>query len=314
VDGSHIRTLLLTFFYRQMAPLVEHGHLFIAQPPLFSVAKGKRETYFKDADALDDFLLSAGTDGVSVQPSKGEAVTTEHLKNIAKKVLRYREKLGLADRKRDKRIVDALVRGTSAELDMLRPRSAIGHATMPVDLARIEADVVEPMKAFLARQDGDAMDRLDVRVKEVRDGAEIVVESRKVGARRVSVIDAPFLASVDFAELRALAKPFRDLAPPFAVRRDEGEPVFHDSLDAVVQSLRDAGGKGASIKRYKGLGEMNPEQLWETTMDPKQRVILQVQVKKTDSENDIFETLMGDQVEPRREFIEKNALEARLDV
>ncbi len=110
VDGSHIRTLLLTFFYRQMGELLEHGHLFIAQPPLFRVAKGKKEDYLKDEDALDDFLLSLGIDGVVVHASNGETIEGEHLKNIAKKVLRYRERLALIDRRRDKRVVDALVR------------------------------------------------------------------------------------------------------------------------------------------------------------------------------------------------------------
>ncbi len=111
-----------------------------------------------------------------------------------------------------------------------------------------------------------------------------------------------------------LTKPFRDLPDPFTVRRDGGDPVEYPTLDEVVTALKETGSKGVSIQRYKGLGEMNPEQLWETTMDPSKRVILQVQVRKTERENDIFETLMGDQVEPRRDFIERNALDARLDI
>jgi DNA gyrase subunit B len=314
VDGSHIRTLLLTFFYRQMAPLVEHGHLFIAQPPLYRAAKGKKEDYFKGDDELNDFLLTQGINGVVVKAAGGEMLEGEHLKNIAKKVLRYREKLAVVDRRRDKRVVDALVHGTPLEIDMLRPRSAIGHAPMPVDLARLQSEIVEPMKTFLTKFHPDALDRLDVKVVEVEMGAELRIESRKVGARRFTIVDGSFLASADFAELKQLSKPFKDLRGPFVVRRDNGDPVEHDTIDAAVTALKEHGSKGVSVTRYKGLGEMNPEQLWETTMDPSKRVILQVQIKKTDLENEIFETLMGDQVEPRREFIERNALDAHLDI
>jgi DNA gyrase subunit B len=314
VDGSHIRTLLLTFFYRQMSPLLEHGHLFIAQPPLYRVAKSKKEEYLKDEDALDDYLLGQGTDGVVVTAANGEPIEGEHLKNVAKKVLRYRDRLEVVDRRRDKRVVDALVRGTPLEIDMLRPRSAIGHEPMPVDLSRLQSEILDPMRAFLEKFYPDALDRLEATIAEVETGAELRIESRKVGARRKTIIDGSFLASQDFADLKMLSRPFKDLAGPFTVRRDGGDPIEYPTLDAVVTALKEAGSKGVSIQRYKGLGEMNPEQLWETTMDPKKRVILQVQVRKTDKENDIFETLMGDQVEPRREFIERNALDAHLDI
>jgi DNA gyrase subunit B len=148
----------------------------------------------------------------------------------------------------------------------------------------------------------------------VEMGAELRVESRHVGARRRTIMDGSFLASQDFADLKQLSKPFKDLPGPFSVRRDGGDPAEYPTLDAVVTALKEFGSKGVNIQRYKGLGEMNPSQLWETTMDPSKRVILQVQVRKTDRENDIFETLMGDQVEPRREFIERNALDAHLDI
>jgi DNA gyrase subunit B len=211
-------------------------------------------------------------------------------------------------------VVDALVRGTPLEIDMLRPRSAIGHAPMPVDLERLQNEIVQPMRAFLEKFHQDALDRLEISVVEVETGAELRIESRKVGARRRTVIDGSFLASQDFADLKQLSKPFKDLAGPFSVSRDGGDALEYATLDAVVTALKEAGSKGVGVQRYKGLGEMNPEQLWETTMDPKKRVILQVQVRKTDKENDIFETLMGDQVEPRREFIERNALDAHLDI
>jgi DNA gyrase subunit B len=316
VDGSHIRTLLLTFFYRQMPTLIEHGHLYIAQPPLFRVAKGKKENYLKDQDTLDDFLLDQGIEGVAIQPKDGDPITGPHLKNVAKNVLRYEERLMHVDRRRDKRLVDAIVRGTPLDLDMLRPRSGIGHPpSEAVDPAKLEAQVIAPMKAFLAQYYPDALVKLTHDITKGEGAGSIVFESRRMGARRRTVIDGSFLASGDFNRLRALAKSFKDLKPPFTLMRDgeaQGQlPTIHEA----VSKLKEQGSKGMSVQRYKGLGEMNPEQLWETTMDPTKRMTLKVQMSKTESENDVFETLMGDQVEPRRAFIEKNALEAaRLDI
>ncbi len=317
VDGSHIRTLLLTFFYRQMLPLLEHGHLYIAQPPLYRVQKGKKEDYLKDDDALDDHLLTRGVDQVIVTAaSGGDPLHGEHLKNVAKKVLRYDDCLAQIDRRRDRRIVDGLVRATDIDLEMLRPRTAVGQADpVPVDVTRLEQEVVAPLKAYLAKVYPESVARLKVDVEESEGGARIRVESRRLGARRQTVIDGPFLAGADFNELRSLAAFFRNFQGPFSVRRGEAEVFEQPTLDQVVRGLREFGSKGVNIQRYKGLGEMNAEQLWETTMDPEQRVVLQVQMSKTESENAIFETLMGDQVEPRRDFIERNALDAgRIDI
>jgi DNA gyrase subunit B len=317
VDGSHIRTLLLTFFYRQMPALIEHGHLYIAQPPLFRVAKGKKEHYVKDQDSLDDFLLDQGIEGVLIQPTGGDPITGPHLKNIAKNVLRYEERLLHVDRRRDKRLVDALVRGTPIEVDMLRPRSGIGHASSEgVDPAKIEQQVIAPMRAFLEQHHPDALIKLthDI-VRSEGGGVHIVLESRRLGARRRTMIDGSFLASGDFNRLRALSKSFKDLKAPFGVSRDGDTVEQLPTIQAAVARLKEQGSKGNYVQRYKGLGEMNAEQLWETTMDPTKRVTLKVHMAKTESENDVFETLMGDQVEPRRAFIEKNALEAaRLDI
>ena len=171
------------------------------------------------------------------------------------------------------------------------------------------------MKTWLQEAHPDALDKITVNIVQ-RDGAfEIHFESRRQGARRRTVIDSAFLASSEFSRLRGLAKNFKDLVAPYTLQRDGGEPIAFETIDAMVERLEQAGSKGVNIQRYKGLGEMNPEQLWETTMNPDNRVVLQVQMTKTDTENDIFETLMGDQVEPRREFIEHNALDvARIDV
>jgi DNA gyrase subunit B len=318
VDGSHIRTLLLTFFYRQMPSLIEHGHLYIAQPPLFRVVKAKREVYLKDQDALDDFLLDQGVEGVQLTPSGGEAISGPHLKNIAKNVLRYEERLTHVDRRRDKRIVDALVRATPLDIDMIRPRSGIGHAPAvdgAADPSKIEELVLTPAKQYLEKFHPEVLNKLKADVVKPDGQSQIVIESRRNGARRRTVIDGSFLASADFNRLRAYAKTFRDLKAPFVLTRTGQPAETLQTVEQAVTRLKDQASKGMTVSRYKGLGEMNAEQLWETTMDPARRVTLRVQMAKTDTENDVFETLMGDQVEPRRAFIEKNALDAaRLDI
>ncbi len=316
VDGSHIRTLLLTFFYRQMPELVEHGHLYIAQPPLYRASKNKKEVYLKDDDARADYLLGIGVDNVVVTPTVGKPIEGEHLKNVAKNVLRYRETLALTNRRRDARLVDALVRATSIELEMLRPKSSIGEAVDGgADRAQLQAEVLDPMKVYLQAHYPEVVPKLEMGFAERHGALELEFESRRQGARRKSVIDPVFLASRDFLRLQGLGRTFKDFSGPFTVTVPGAEPKVFDRIEQVVTELEARGSKGQSIQRYKGLGEMNAEQLWETTMDPEVRVLLQVQMTKSDQENDIFETLMGDQVEPRREFIETNALEvANLDV
>ncbi|MGF1509046.1 MAG: DNA topoisomerase (ATP-hydrolyzing) subunit B [Myxococcota bacterium] len=317
VDGSHIRTLLLTFFYRQMAELVERGHLYIAQPPLYRMQKGKRERYFKDDEALRSYLLETGTDEVVITDARGVRLEGEHLRNVAIQVLRYEDQLKVADRRRDKRIIDALVRGTHLEIDMLRPPTSVDEAPQdPKDVAdRIEREVVPAVRAFLEHHHPDALDKIVLLVRSTEVGAEIFVETRRMGARRQLTVDGALLASPEFARLRQMSSAFRDMVPPFSLQRDERDPVEFSTLTEAVHEMREYGGKGVTIGRYKGLGEMNPDQLWETTMDPDKRVMLQVHMSRSEDENDIFETLMGDQVEPRRAFIERNALEvSNLDV
>ena len=314
VDGSHIRTLLLTFFYRQMPELVEHGHLYIAQPPLYRLAKGRKEFYVKDEEARDDYLLSNGVDGVVMTTADDERLDGEHLKNVAKAVLRYQKELEITDRRRDQRLVDALIRATPLQLESLRPASTVGDDAA-WNASDLEEKILQPMKAWLEAHQPETLEKLQANIVEKDGTLELHFESRRQGARRRSVIDSHFLASAEFSHLRALAKNFKDLTGPYTLQRDAGEPMEFTTVDDVVAKLEEVGSKGINIQRYKGLGEMNPEQLWETTMNPENRVVLQVQMNKTDTENDIFETLMGDQVEPRREFIEHNALDAaRIDV
>ena len=314
VDGSHIRTLLLTFFYRQMRPLIEHGHLFIAQPPLYRIARGKNARYLKDDDALDEHLLRQGVEGVIVTPHEQDPVEGEHLKNVAKKVLRYRALLQGANRRRDSRIIDGLIRGTTLDRELLAPRSSIDDSPS-LDLAGIDARVIEPLRAYLALRYPDVLGKLETNV--VSDIAHPVIRfvSRELGAIRRTPIDGAYLAGAEYTALLAQHEGFGALQGPFSLSVSGKEPESLDTIEAVVDRLYELGKKGISIQRYKGLGEMNPNQLWETTMDPDVRVMLQVRLSKTDNEDAIFETLMGDQVEPRREFIERHALDvSNLDV
>ncbi len=318
VDGSHIRTLLLTFFYRQMAQLVEHGHLYIAQPPLFRMSKGKQERYFKDEDSLRDYLLGVAVDGVVVTDSEGTVLEGEHLKNVAFAVLRYQDLLQSVDRRRDRRVVDAVARGTELEIDELRPPTAVGatdEAQAP-DSERLQREVLPRIRRFLEAEYPEAAEKLELEVRSHQGAAEIVVDTLRTGVRRRTVIDASFLASADFSRLRGLSSTWRGLAGPFSLKRDDRQdPAAYPSMAALVEQLREFGSKGVTIGRFKGLGEMSAEKLWETTMDPEKRVILQVQMNRSADENEMFETLMGDQVEPRRAFIERNALDVvNLDV
>ncbi len=314
VDGSHIRTLLLTFFYRQMKSLIEHGHLYIAQPPLFRVSKGKKEIYLKDQEALEDHLLELGMDGVSLVPTDGEPVDGLHLRNLAKKVLRYEARMENADRRRDRRVVNALVRGTVAEATSIKPRPAEGGESAP-DAESMQTLIVEPLLAYLEKHDPEILKDLKHEVIVSGGHPHVRIDTRQVGQRRQTVIDTAFLNGQEFTELRNLARHFADLGGPFVLK--EGDAVVGEcqTLNEAVNTLIEGAKKGHNIQRYKGLGEMNPEQLWETTMDPAKRTFLKVSLDKSESEELIFETLMGDQVEQRREFIEKHALDvSNLDI
>ncbi len=316
VDGSHIRTLLLTFFYRQMRPLIEKGHLFIAQPPLYRVAKGKREIYLKDDEALDDHILKLGVEGAILTAAGADPLEGEHLRNLAKRVLRYRALLRKVQRRRDPRVVDALVKASTIDVEHLRPRTVVaGLPDRDEDPAALRA-LLDPAIDYLKATHPGIEHGLVVTVLPEARHPRIEILTRELGSRRKTLIDGAFLAGPDFTALRTHDQVIRELRGPFEVRLGEAkEPISLPTLDLAVDAIYDSGKKGQNIQRYKGLGEMNPEQLWETTMDPDRRVMLQVRLSKSEAEDSIFETLMGDQVEPRREFIERNALEvSRLDI
>jgi len=302
VDGSHIRTLLLTFFYRQMPELIERGYLYIAQPPLFRVAKGKKETYLKDERALEEFLLEAGTESAKVEAGNG-FVEGEELKALSRKIIDYRAALARVDRRRDARVVDALVQASSFDLSTL------------TDEARIQEEIAK-MEGWLRRVHPDALPlAVSVEEDEEQSSRRVVVRSNASGLSRETVLDHDFLAGVELGELRRHAEAFRGLGEgPY--RLHLGNDVIEvQSVQEIEEKITREASRGFNIQRYKGLGEMNPEQLWETTMNPETRSLLQVKIQDAVESDQIFTILMGDAVEPRREFIESHALEAtNLDI
>ncbi len=304
VDGSHIRTLLLTFFYRHFPEIVERGYLFIAQPPLYRVKKGKREIYLKNEQALDEFLLDSATENLMLRPSSGgEAIGGEALRHLARLAGRYRRLLRAVDRRLDARLVDAIVKAAHLSKADLKDPKLIAKA-----LARLE----EYFDAY-------APELRDVVLKLAPDsehgGYKIEAPVRPSGIRRATVIDFAFLDSPEFADLSALHQELSVMGPSPYRLVSGGDTVDFDRVEDLADRVNELGKKGLQIQRYKGLGEMNPEQLWETTMDPSRRTLLQVRVEDAFEADRLFSTLMGDLVEPRRDFIAQNALNVRnLDV
>ena len=303
VDGSHIRTLLLTFFFRQMPALLEKGYLYIAQPPLYRVAKGKKEQYLKDQAAMDGFLLDAGTEKAEL--AAGElTIGGADLKTLAQDALRYRVLLDRTDRRRDKRLVDAAIQLGDLDESTLRERDRL-HAQAEAIFA----------KAQRLYPEIDARDAAEVRHDQEHDRWYVVFRTWVAGAPRETRFDEEYLSGPEWVELLALHGELAQLGPgPYALRLDGKEQEVADVFEAV-EALKAAASQGQTIQRYKGLGEMNPEQLWETTMDPSKRTFLQVRVDDAVEADEIFGILMGDAVDQRREFIEKHALDAQnLDI
>jgi DNA gyrase subunit B len=302
VDGAHIRTLLLTFFFRQMPEVIEKGYLYIAQPPLYRLAKGKKENYLKDEGALDEHLLSIGTEKAKLV--SGELVLTgSDLKRLAQDAIRYRAMLQRVDRRRDSRIVDAAIQLGDLDVHLLKQHEAVKEQAQKIfeKAQRLHPDI-EARAAKIER--------------DVEHDCDLLVFGTTVsGAARETKLDFDYLSGPEWGELAALHAALAEIGPaPYKLETAEGESEVDDVFEAV-EALKRGAVQGQIIQRYKGLGEMNPEQLWETTMDPEQRTMLQVRVDDSVEANDVFSVLMGDAVEPRREFIEKHALDVQnLDV
>jgi DNA gyrase subunit B len=304
VDGSHIRTLLLTFFYRHFAEVVERGYLYIAQPPLYRVKRGKKELYLKNEQALEEFLLESATENLQLRgPSGGAPVTGEKLRQLARQAGRYKRILKALDRKYDARLVDAIVKAARLAKADLRDQMVVAKA-----LTRLQ----EYFDTY-APELSDAV--LKVAPDSEHGGFKIEAPARPNGVRKSTTIDFQLMDSPEFADLTTLHAELTVLGPPPYFLEAEKETVEFTRLEDLAERLHELGKKGLAIQRYKGLGEMNPEQLWETTMDPARRTLLQVRVEDAYEADRLFSTLMGDLVEPRREFIAQNALNVRnLDV
>jgi len=308
VDGSHIRTLLLTFFYRQMPELVEKGYLFIAQPPLFKVKKGKQERYLKDEPSLDDYLIELGTEDVrlrSTSSNNGNGIAGQPLQNFIKKISRWEKLMAMVARnkKKNRNVVEALLL-----------EDGFGDETLhdPKALQALEGRLASYV-ALVAPDQSPLSCMLEDDVEH--NCFKLIVATRANGTGFQTVIDREFLISPEFKEIRKL---YNDLIssgmPPYAVENGEQKAQLR-SLTEVFHYFMESGKKGLVVQRYKGLGEMNPGQLWETTMNPETRVLLQVRIEDAVEANDIFSTLMGDEVEPRRKFIEDHALTVKnLDI
>jgi len=302
VDGAHIRTLLLTFFYRQMPQVIERGHLFIAQPPLYKIKKGKNERYLKNDSIFEDYLIELGTENLRLKV-KAKDGAGKVLADLTKKLIRYSRILNLVRGKSDPRVVDALVQATEITIDTLKnPKQLDAQADK---LSKFLADQYPELKDF----------QLETKMDEEHSTQKLVYKTLYNGTLRDSTIGMELINSPEVIELKNLNKGFKEWGEgPFSVILKDKEIKFED-LQKVKDFILDQGKEGLYIQRYKGLGEMNPEQLWETTMNAETRTLLQVKVDDAVEADQIFTILMGDQVEPRREFIEQNALTVKnLDI
>ncbi|KRR03643.1 DNA gyrase subunit B [Bradyrhizobium jicamae] len=298
VDGAHIRTLLLTFFYRQMRELIDRGHLYIAQPPLYKVTRGKSEQYLKDERALEDYLISTGLDDCVFKPASGSERAGRDLLSLVEDARVIRGILNNLHSRYNRKVVE---------------QAAIAGVLNP----RITADIATANAAaeYIAKR----MDKLADEVERgwvgrFAEGEGFFFERTIRGVKDVAIIDDALLGSADARKLDDYAAKLQEAYPnPGLLRRKDAETTIHGPV-SLFEAVTDAGRKGVALQRYKGLGEMNPDQLWETTLDTNERSLLQVKVKEVDEADDIFTKLMGDVVEPRREFIQDNSLSANVDV
>ena len=324
VDGSHIRTLLLTFYFRHMKALIERGYLYIAQPPLFGVKKGKKApVYCKDDKALEQYLFSQGcADVILTVPAQETPYSGEDLVQLGEGIRRYQKLLPLVHHL-DQRGLSAVVleKQPLADAPPGSERAAFGGWT---EMLR-QRDLLEQLReASLSRFVSQyPEERFDIDIEEdeeaVGEDGRMVYRMRLSsyvnGIRHICVLSQAMVRRTEFQQLDREARPLRMLGrPAFSLQTKQGA-VEVMSVEGIAEKLLEIGQKGCEIQRYKGLGEMNPEQLWETTMDPQHRSLLQVHLQDLEKADEIFTVLMGDQVEPRKFFIESNALRVRnLDV
>jgi Type IIA topoisomerase (DNA gyrase/topo II, topoisomerase IV), B subunit len=288
-----------------MPDLVEKGHLFIAQPPLYKIKRGKQERYLKDEAMLEDHLIELGTDKVRLRATQdGNGLVGQPLQSFIKKVARTEKLMGLIARKRKNRtVVEALLLDDSFSDETLKDEKAlVSLQSRLASYVNLTAPEQAPLSCAL-EEDAE------------HNCFKLIVSTRANGTGHQTVIDREFLSSPEYKEIKKL---FNDLLaigmPPYSIEEGESKTPLK-SFPEILNYVMEGGKKGQYIQRYKGLGEMNPAQLWETTMNPETRVLLQVRVEDAVEADEIFSTLMGDEVEPRRKFIEEHALTVKnLDI
>jgi DNA gyrase subunit B len=304
VDGSHIRTLLLTFFYRQIPMLIERGHIYIAQPPLYKVKRGKQETYVKDDNELNAMLLNGALENAALHVNaEAPPLAGSALEMLARHYMEVQAIIRRWTRRYDERLLEQLI-----YLPPVRPSE--------LDQAEFMQGWMRSLETQLnARDDGRHSFKVELRSSADGHAPRIVVRKTEHGLTSEKLLHREFFASAEYRRIAELSRTLADLIGQgaYVTRGNEREDI--GSFKQAMAWLFDQVRKGQSIQRYKGLGEMNPEQLWETTINPQTRRLLQVRIEDAVAADEIFTTLMGDQVEPRREFIEKNALAvANLDI
>jgi DNA gyrase subunit B len=298
VDGKHIRTLLLTFFYRQMREIIDGGHLYIAQPPLYKVVRGKSEQYLKDDRALEDYLIDAGLEETVLRLHSGEERAGPDLRRLVEEARTIRNVLrGLHSRYNRQVVEQAAILGV-LDARIVRDRQK-ATAAAPFIAHRLDALAEETERGWHG---------------QFTEGEGFKFERTLRGVKEVAVLDQALLGSADARRLDEHAASLQTTYErPSVLKRKAEQTAIHGPV-GLFEAVSAAGRKGVNLQRYKGLGEMNPGQLWETTLDTNARSLLQVSVKEIDEANTMFDELMGDKVEPRRVFIEEHALSASVDV
>jgi len=302
VDGAHIRTLLLTFFFRQFPEIVERGHLYIAQPPLYRLKKGKREIYIKSDEELERVILEFAVDSVKILNGDGKELSEGESLEVIDLLLKFQRVVSILSRKRDRELINLLLR-VGADYKEL-----------------YEREKTEKLVERLRRELPEKLSGTEFEIVEDKESCSFKVVAKipfDKYLKREEVIDEDLLISDLFKQGKGLKGNLREVLgePPYKVKDKRGEIQKFKTLDDLFNYLMDRGREGIYIQRYKGLGEMNPEQLWETTMNPENRTLLKVTVEDAVQADEVFTILMGDKVEPRREFIQKFAKQVRnLDV
>ena len=304
VDGAHIRTLLLTFFYRQMPQIIERGYLYIAQPPLFKVKRGKTERYIKDDSRMEDFLLDLAAEDIELfSPEQDSWLAGDRLIAMLKKLVQFEKTLDKFRRKRlDVMVLRALLLDKTFTKAVLKEEDKLKAVAQTIE---------EYLRKFHPKTAVDWAIEPD----EEHQAFRLQFDTKYEAAHSSILIDENFVTTPEFRELQSISPALLGLDGPAYRVREKGEEKGFNDTGKLVRHVLDLGKKGLAIQRYKGLGEMNPEQLWQTTMDPEKRTFLQVTIEDSVKADEIFTILMGDQVEPRRAFIQRHALEVRnLDV